>query len=82
MRDGRVPKFQKNLEKIQEKKVLAQAKREGWIQQKEEQKKEEERQARQHKPLKINSAAFGAGFTQQKAIGAAPAASGKYNIKF
>ena len=43
MRDGRVPKFQHNLEKLQKKRAEAQARREGWIQKQEEAKQEKER---------------------------------------
>ena len=82
MRDGRVPKFQKNLIKMQQRQVEQQARREGWIKQKEEKRQEKEREQRQKKPLKFNAASFGTGFSQQKATGAAPAASSKLNIKF
>ena len=40
MRDGRVPKFQKTIAKEQEKEIERQAKREGWLQQQEDEKRE------------------------------------------
>ena len=82
MRDGRVPKFQHNVEKQQVKRDEAQARREGWEQKKEEERVEVERVKRTHRPMKINSAAYGTGLTQQKAVGAAPAAKSKLNIQF
>ena len=48
----------------------------------EEKRKEKERQARQQRPLKINAASFGTGVAQSKAVGAAPAATSKLNVKF
>ena len=40
MRDGRVPKFQKNVEKQEQRQIEAQTRREGWIAKKEEKKLE------------------------------------------
>ena len=82
MRDGRVPKFQRNLAKMQERAIVAQTKREGWEQKKEDEKKEKERVKRQFKPMKFNAASFGTGIAQSKAKGAAPAEASKANIKF
>ena len=82
MRDGRVPKFKKNLEKMEKKAIEAQTRREGWLKVQEDKKKEKERQARQQRPLKINAASFGTGVAKSKAIGAAPAATSKLNFKF
>lgn len=62
MRDGRVPKFQHNMEKIAVKRAEAQARREGWEQKKEEVRVEKMIEARTHRPMKINSAAYGTGF--------------------
>ena len=44
MRDGRVPKFKKNLEKMQQRAMLAQQKREGWLQVKEEKREKKEKE--------------------------------------
>lgn len=86
MRDGRVPKFKKNLEKMQERAIEAQKKREGWHIEQEKKQREVERQKQSvrdaARPLKINAAAFGTGIAQNKAKGAAPGAKSNHNIKF
>ena len=46
MRDGRIPKLQKNFEAMQQKEVEKQRRREGWLE-------EQARLERAKKPLKI-----------------------------
>ena len=81
MRDGRVPKFQKNVEKMEQRQIEAQTRREGWIAKKEEKIREVQKEKAQYRPLKFNAATFGTGQAQIKATGAAPATA-THNIKF
>lgn len=58
MRDGRIPKFQKNIEKMRQREIEMQARREGWLVEEQERKRKEQLAK---KPLKIRAAAYGAG---------------------
>ena len=72
MRDGRVPKMQKNLEKQRKEAAYRQAKQEGWLadQAKLKQKEKEERQRaeRAKRPMKIRAGAYGPGMGGNKAV--------------
>ena len=83
MRDGRVPKFQKNMEKLEQKRIEQQAIREGWLQKKEEERQEAARKVRNAKPLKINAGSYGTGITKL-AVNTATYTqkTAKLNVKF
>ena len=52
MRDGRVPKLQKNFDKLQQERLDRQRKAEGWLE-------EQARKERFAKPLKIKASSYG-----------------------
>ena len=68
MRDGRIPKMQKNLEKERKEAALRQAKQEGWLREKAKQEEEKKRAERAKKPMKIRAGAYGAGLAVDKTI--------------
>ena len=64
MRDGRVPKMEKNMEKARQDAAHKQAKKEGWIKEQEVKHEEKRLAERAKKPLKIRASAYGASTDQ------------------